>query len=279
MTKTFEIAPAGIRTPVLQAGPPDAREAVVFVHGNPGSGEEWRFLLEPAGEHARAVAFDMPGFGRGERRLDFGYTLADYVWHLDRCLEATRIDRVHLVAHDFGGPWALTWAAERPERLASVALVNTGLLLHYHRWHALARVWRMPVAGELFQAITTKAALRAVLRVANPRPMPEAWIDRLWAENDLNSRRAVLRLYRSVDHPDADAARIAPILRERASVEALVVWGARDPFISVDLAERQREVWPDADVHVLDDSGHWPHVDAPEAVAALVSPFLRRVTV
>ena len=32
---------AGVRTPYLQAGPADAEEAVVFVHGNPGPGEDW----------------------------------------------------------------------------------------------------------------------------------------------------------------------------------------------------------------------------------------------
>jgi pimeloyl-ACP methyl ester carboxylesterase len=56
---------------------------------------------------------------------------------------------------------------------------------------------------------------------------------------------------------------------------ARVVWGARDPYLPVELAYRQRETFPGADVVVLDDSGHWPHGDNPEAVAAAVLPFLR----
>jgi len=39
-------------------------EAVVFVHGNPGPADDWRDLLARAGELGRAIAPDMPGYGR-----------------------------------------------------------------------------------------------------------------------------------------------------------------------------------------------------------------------
>jgi len=55
---------------------------------------------------------------------------------------------VHLLVHDFGGPIALTWAAGHPYRVASVTLINTGVLIGY-RWHRLAKPWRTPVLGEL----------------------------------------------------------------------------------------------------------------------------------
>ncbi|WP_408351970.1 alpha/beta fold hydrolase [Paraburkholderia sp. RL17-337-BIB-A] len=57
---------------------------------------------------------------------------------------------------------------------------------------------------------------------------------------------------------------------------AQVVWGAHDPYISVNFAERQREVFPRAEVLILSDSGHWPFIDNPDAVAQTIVPFLRR---
>jgi pimeloyl-ACP methyl ester carboxylesterase len=53
----------GISSPLLEAGPREAVEAVVFVHGNPGSIADWTRLVANVGEFARAVAMDMPGFG------------------------------------------------------------------------------------------------------------------------------------------------------------------------------------------------------------------------
>jgi pimeloyl-ACP methyl ester carboxylesterase len=56
---------------------------------------------------------------------------------------------------------------------------------------------------------------------------------------------------------------------------ALVLWGAHDPFVSVEQAANQRESFPRAEVVVLDDSGHWPFLDDPDRAAAAIVPFLR----
>jgi pimeloyl-ACP methyl ester carboxylesterase len=52
----------GIRSPLLEFGPANSDEAVVFVHGNPGSIRDWGALARSVGEFGRAVAIDMPGF-------------------------------------------------------------------------------------------------------------------------------------------------------------------------------------------------------------------------
>lgn len=162
---------AGVRSPVALGGPPDAREAVVFLHGNPGSWRDWEPLLPEVAAFARIVAPDMPGFGRADRPDDLPYTVEGYARHLEGLLEALGVERAHLVLHDFGGPWGLEWAVRNPGGVASVTLVNTGVFVRY-RWHVLARVWRTPVAGELFQATTTRAGIRALLNARNPVPSP-----------------------------------------------------------------------------------------------------------
>jgi pimeloyl-ACP methyl ester carboxylesterase len=100
-----EVRVAGVRSPTLEAGPADASEAAVFVHGNPGSAEDWAVLVERAGEHGRAVALDMPGFGQADKPEGFDYTMEGYARHLAGALEHLGIERAHLVLHDFGGPW------------------------------------------------------------------------------------------------------------------------------------------------------------------------------
>ncbi len=56
----------GVRSLVRTSGPIGASEAVVFVHGNPGSSEDWLDLLSATGEFARAIAPDMPGYGKAD---------------------------------------------------------------------------------------------------------------------------------------------------------------------------------------------------------------------
>src|SRR5687768_2756075 len=91
----------GIGLPVLQAGPRNAREAVVFVHGNPGSGEDCRQQVQSTGPFARPIPPDMPGFGRADNPGDYAYTVEGYADFLDALLAQLGIARVQLALHDF----------------------------------------------------------------------------------------------------------------------------------------------------------------------------------
>lgn len=136
----------GLVTPVSSVGEAESGEAVVFVHGNPGSRRDWDDLLTRVAPFARGIALDMPGFGRAERPQDFSYTVEGYSRFLEAALSRLGVERAHLVLHDFGGPWGLEWAIRNPDKLASVVLINTGALVDYS-WHYLARIWRTPVAS------------------------------------------------------------------------------------------------------------------------------------
>ena len=264
---------AGVSTPLLSAGPDDAEEAVVFVHGNPGSGEDWRELLPRAATVGRALAWDHPGYGRSQVPASFDYTVDGYAIHMERVLDSIGVRRAHLVLHDFGGAWGLAWAARNPDRFASVTLMNTGVLLGYS-WHVFARIWRIPVIGELFFT-GPRSVFRRALNIGQVTPLPHAFVDRMYDDLDRTTSRAVLALYRSVDDPAADAERLAAALRplERP---ALVVWGRRDPYLPVELAAAQRTVFPSAETLILDDAAHWPFVDAPDVVGDAVVGFLSR---
>jgi pimeloyl-ACP methyl ester carboxylesterase len=264
----------GVRSPLLEFGSPGLDEAVVFVHGNPGSSLDWERLARGVGEFGRAVAMDMPGFGAADKPPNFDYSVPGYARFLGRLLAERRIQLAHLVMHNFGGPWGLAWAAANPETVASVTCINTGVLSGY-RWHYLARIWQTPLLGELFMASTTKAGMRLLLRHGNPRGLPAEYFDNVYKTFDRGTRRAVLRLYRNTPNTEEGARQLTEALRP-LDLPALVIWGAQDPYIPVEFAERQRQVFPRAEIKILPDSGHWPFADDPGAVAQAVLPFLRR---
>jgi pimeloyl-ACP methyl ester carboxylesterase len=144
-----------------------------------------------------------------------------------------------------------------------------------NRWHYLARIWQTPLLGELFMATTTKAGMRLLLRHGNPRGLPSDYLDHVFQTFDRGTRRAVLKLYRNTRKTDDAARQLMTALRP-LDLPALIVWGAHDPYIRVEFAERQREVFPRAEIKILHGSGHWPFADDPESVAQAVLPFLRR---
>lgn len=274
--RKYEATIGGIPTPVVEAGPADEGDAIVFVHGNPGSTAEWERLVQQSGAFARAVVFDMPGFGRAGKPGDFEYSMRGYAEHLDAVFAHLGIERAHLVMHDFGGGFGLRWALEHPDRVASVSLVNTGILPGY-RWHMFGRLWRLRVVGEVLQATTTRAFFRFSLGHGVPRGLPDTFLEESWRNYDRATRRVVLQLYRATP-PSAihELARNAIEHFAECDIPAMVIWGEHDPYLSWRFAETQREAFPSAQVRVLEDSGHWPHVDNPETTAGLLLPFLNQ---
>jgi pimeloyl-ACP methyl ester carboxylesterase len=279
MEKVFvrsgEILVDGVRSPLIEASPSDANEAVVFVHGNPGSRLDWHDLVERTGTFARAVAFDAPGFGQADKPRWFDATVPGYAAFIQGALAELGIDRAHLVLHDFGVPWGLTWAASHPDAFASVVIVN-GPPVSGYRWYLLAKVWRTPVAGELLHWTLTPPTFRWLMRRGNPKGLPDAVVERMRRDYDRGTQRTVLRLYRATD-----AAKMVPApvsLFAELDRPALVMWGSQDVYIPIAYAEDHRLAFPSAEIRYLPESGHFPILDDPEGVAGHVIPFLRAMT-
>jgi pimeloyl-ACP methyl ester carboxylesterase len=267
---------SGTRTRLVQAGPADASEAVVFVHGNPGSADDWVRLAGAAGAAGhRAVAFDLPDFGETIAPDGFEHTPLGYAEFVAEALDELGIERARLVLHDFGGPIGLVWAMGHPDALAAIVLIDTGVLPGYS-WHTLARIWRTPVLGEVFQAITNRSGYRFALNRNEPRGLPREFVEAMYDHYDRRTRQAVLKLYRATPDPGGMSENLIGLLAPR-DLPALVIWGEHDAYLPSSYADGQKRAFPSAEVHVLPASGHWPFADAPETVERLLVEFLARM--
>lgn len=191
------LAVDGVRSPVLVAGPAasvrqQGPEAVVFVHGN-NAGAKWDRLLMPVAGFARVIAPEMPGFGAADKPAQWPYTVTAYAAHLGAILDQLGVERAHLVAHDFGGPWALAWAVDHLDSVASITLINAPVVIN----HFAAKLWRTPFLAEALSRIGNPAVLRRVLAMRDPG-LPtdalESISEHMFARGTPN---AVVKLYRS----------------------------------------------------------------------------------
>jgi pimeloyl-ACP methyl ester carboxylesterase len=271
MIETRRLTVDGIETSVLVGGSGEPGEAVVFVHGNPDSGSDWMPLMTRISPFASVIAPDLPGFGAADARGDNDYAIYSYARFLDGVIREFDLTRVHLVAHDYGGPFAAAWAADHPDRVASVTFINTGVLIGY-RWHRMARLWRTPVVGELVMRAIRSGSARTMLVRENPG-LPVQWVNTIVGHlMPEKTRRAVLRLYRSTRPADMD--QLAARMRQHDH-DALVVFGDADAYIPADLAHRQVQVFPRVDIRILRGLGHWSWLEDTDAVADQVVPFLK----
>jgi pimeloyl-ACP methyl ester carboxylesterase len=259
---------AGVEIFWREASSPEGHSPVLYVHGNPTNSDEWIEFLERTG----GLAPDLPGFGRSGKPAHFDYSIEGYSNALEAFLAQRGVERYSLVVHGWGSA-ALGLAQRAPERLDKLVLMNCVPLLAGHQWHRLARIWRTPLAGELFMGSTTRWGLKQLSRegTAAPGPASDALIDSVWRHFDHGTQRAILKLYRSA--PPSVLERAGDRLGEIRS-PALIVWGEDDPYVPPSFASRFADaLGGDTRVQLLPGVRHWPWIDDPRVIDT-VADFL-----
>lgn len=264
---------AGFNTTVIEGGPRNSEEAVVFMHGNPGNSLDFVGLLKAVPAGTRAIAIDILGFGAADKPYDFPYDFASSRPLADRVFRELGVRRMHLVGHDVGSVVGVDWAARNPEKLGSAVLIAGGIMTGYVDHH-FARVWKTPAAGEQSMRDVDREGFVTMLQAHNPRPLPREFLDRNYDYFDRGTRCAILKIYRAMPNMQELGREHSEALRPYDK-PALVIWGDRDPFLPQHNAALQREGFPSADVHVFENSGHWPFVDEVDRTVRLMSDFLR----
>lgn len=191
----FEGAGGPVRMHYLDEGPRDGL-AYLLLHGHPTWSYLYRRLVpEIVAAGHRAVAPDLPGFGRSDKPADpDAYTFEGLRAALLALVERLDLSEVVLVVHEWGGTLGLTLPPERPARFAGLVCFNTWLATGerpladgYRNWIAtasaeedlnvralMARTNRILTLGECnaYHAPFPDAAHKAALR-ALPRIMPQ----------------------------------------------------------------------------------------------------------
>lgn len=268
------------RVHYVDQGPRDARP-LLFVHGNPTWSFHWRALIGPLEQRYRTVAIDHLGCGLSDKP-QVSLRLEDHISNLVELVEHLDLKDVTLVAQDWGGAIGLGAMERMPERLSRIVLFNTGA---FPPWFIPRRIalCRVPVFGWValqgFNAFT-RAALRMTLS-RRKSLTPQVASGYLNTTGNWASRRQTYEFVADIpmrkSHPTWTTLdkidRGLPALADR---QIMLVWGMKDWCFRPDCLERFEAVWPNAEVHRLDDVGHWVLEDAPDEALKLTEDFLAR---
>ena len=270
---------AGCETYVVDggAGPP-----VLLLHGFADTADSWRRVVPALVPRHRVIAIDIPPFGRsGRPPLRDGVELTDYYPEFFAALVDTLdLPEAIVVGHSFGGAIALTMALDevtQVERLVLIAPAGLGegapwwwhaVAGRYLNWTALLRLPN-PLAG---QAI--RAALRGFLeeRLVYDRRRLGGVIDHFV---DLHGGR---REFEELIHIGRSLipGYTGMLIRRAAKLRSPVtlIWGREDRLAPVKHADAFAAAVPDASINVLEHCGHYPQIELPARVNALIEEFL-----
>ena len=262
-----------LRVHYLEAG---EGEPVLFLHGWPTHASLWRHVLPAVAPHRRALALDLPGFGKSNKPVDASYSFRFYDDVLTRFLAALEIDRVGLVVHDLGGPVGLHWAANNRERLTELGILNT-LAYPELSWMVVAFVAgaRLPVLRSI---LSSPWGLRASMRFG---VVDKAKIDvevaRMYQEPfpDAASRKALLKTAYGL-HPKGMHTIAAAL--PKFEVPTRLLYGESDrilPHVGKTMARMKADM-PHATLSSIPSCGHFLQEDRPQEVAEALAAFFAR---
>ena len=262
------------------SGPP-----VLMVHGNPTWSFFYRRLINALAPNFRCLAPDHLGMGLSSRPRPDEYNfdlaaraadlaaLADH-WHIS--------EPIHLVAHDWGGPIAMSWAVEHPDRVASVTIMNSGLRIppKYHLplklalfrqftplGTFLAQRLNLFVDGTASFGVTTPLGQEARQGFTAPYRKSEdrLAVARFVADIPLSPAHPSYQYLKEIDRKAGDLLTAKPLA---------LVWGLQDFVFNRTVFLDWQARFPQAKTLVLPEAGHYLMEDEPQQVTRFISQFI-----
>jgi pimeloyl-ACP methyl ester carboxylesterase len=259
---------------------PKRREGmpVLFVHGFSHEHGVWDDVAAMLPPGFRSVALDLRGHGDSDWSLEGAYRPSDHARDLASLLDVLHIERAVVVGHSLGGNASTLLAAQQPDRVAALVLVDTGPTLSGAAWQTAAGD-----AALAMGCFPDVESYRRVLGLAYPFGRPEA-VDRM-ARNGL-VRRVDGRFEPKLDPllleqtgsasewADNESALWAAL--GKIQCPTLVVRGERSAMLAADVAREMVENVLDRGRQVgVANAGHAVAVDNPAGLGEAVAAFLQ----
>ena len=234
-----------------------------FVHGVPDTEHLWDGVRSHL-TRTDIIAPSMPGFGT-PLPDGFDCTMDAYAaWLIARVEEVG--EPVDIVGHDWGCMLVQRLVSLRPDLVRTWA-VGSGALDSEYEWHATAKTWQTPDAGEQLMTAFTPAVVTSVLTGEGiPADVAAAAAARI----DDPMKSSILKLYRSATNVGSDWPQLGAV-----AAPGLVLWGANDPYVGVDFGKRLADR-TGAKFTAFADCSHWWPSQRPAEAAALLEEHWNR---
>jgi pimeloyl-ACP methyl ester carboxylesterase len=263
----------GLRLHYRTWGRPE-RPAVVCLHGGAHTLAVWRDLAARLAADWFVVALDQRGHGESDWSPEKRYGRDDFVGDLVALVDRFGFDRVAFVGHSMGGNNGLRFTVRHPERVRRLVIADVGPTVGARYGDRPATDIAVPPVKDSLDAFIDEAARRNPRRprafyerilTPNLRQLPDGWWT--WKHDP-----GFLKINEDYVDPTLLAERWGSLPGVQQPV--LLIRGERSTILSAEVAERMMAALPNARFHCLPNIGHNVHLDVPDALAALVLPFL-----
>lgn len=253
-------------------------EKVLFLHGWPTNSLLWQPQVDALKAHFTTITIDWLGFGQSDKPKDHLYTFSNKKEILHTLLQKVleKGEKINIVAHDIGGPPAILWASEHPEKVHALMLLNTVIYPFKTKTDALSEhIMHLPLLKSLFvsrwglkwimnmntqnRSQSTRACIRAILQAGAQTP-------------------GAIKLKTILEPLKTGRAEELPSLAEKfGKLEAkkFLIIARKDP-LCFEHIEKLHKTNPHTPVHYLENCGHFMPIDRPLALNEVLLQILQQ---
>lgn len=221
----------------LDYGDTNKTEAVLCLHGVPTSSFLYRKVLKSLAKNGhRAVSIDFPGLGLSEKPADYDYSFHNFSDFVNEATKVLNIEKCHLVVHDMGGPIGFAFAAQNPDKIASLSILNTWIDVVNFTKPLVMKPFENAILGEAELKLITHATwsvMFSTMGVNNSEMIPaeeiNAYVNLL---KHKDNGAAFLKIMRNYNNSE-EFRDLCLQAVQNVSYPLQIIWGAEDPALTM----------------------------------------------
>ncbi len=248
---------------------------LIFLHGYGTDQTMWRYIASSFEPTHKVISYDHTGSGRSDRgaydKLKYG-TLHGYADDLIEICDALGVTGAQVAAHSVGCMIALLASIKRPDLFERLMLLGPSpCYLNLDGYDGgFDREGIDELLGFLEINLEGWATQLAPMVMANPdRPELTAELEAYFVRNDPDIAHHFANVVFLSDHR-GDLARVP--------VPSLIMQCRDDIIAPMNIGDFMHAAMPQSELVVLDTQGHYPHLSAPDVVAAALRRYLDALT-
>jgi pimeloyl-ACP methyl ester carboxylesterase len=266
-------APVDLHHKIYGTGNP-----VLCLHGFGASLYSWRNFVAPLSQNYQLILIDLKGAGNSPKPPDSGYSTQDHADLIYKFILDHDLNHLTLVGNSFGGALALLLSImlleKEPGRLRALIVIDPGAYKQYIPGYV--KLIGVPLLGAAaVYLIPARCMAKSILKLSyyDPKKITEEQIAAYAAPiASPGGKHALLETGKQIIPPNIDEL-IAKY--KDINVPTLIIWGRQDKIISPDAGVLLDQAIPNSTLNWIDQCGHVPQEEKPEATVPLVLDFLQ----
>ncbi|MCA9849568.1 MAG: alpha/beta hydrolase, partial [Dehalococcoidia bacterium] len=258
-----------------------SRHALLMLHGYASTSEMWTDVATDLAREFRVIALDMRGYGQSDRAEDMDYTRATQLEDLEAFVDAVGLRSLTLVGHSMGGALAICYAAEHPEVVTALVVVEAAPEVLRS---GIEGVRRLLLTGDGFDSVD--AAVEA-FRAYQPYASTEQLERRVHSVLKMNEDGRLVwdfdEAFRDPQirppEPDPGQRRLSDLWdsADRVQCPTMIIRGQDTDMLTPEAIQRLHRRIAGSRVSLIEDAGHHVPTDQPASLALNIREFLQSI--